>query len=464
MYSLNNNWFMKCVLCICITTHLAVASQMVIYWGQESDGEEKSLREYCSDDTYDIIVVAFVHYFPTAPNSNYPGMNFAGHCGSTFNKQNPLLLNCADTIGSDITYCQSVGKKIMISLGGAEGEYGFSSDSEATTFATTVWNMFLGGTSTYRPFGTAIVDGVDLDIEQGDSTGYVAFITKLRSYFESASNTYYISAAPQCPYPDFLGPGTGTPFTSAWFDFVWIQFYNNNCGLNAYPKKFNFATWAAWATSSAVNPNMKLFIGAPASPDAAGSGYVSASTLQTIVAATQSSYPNVFGGVMLWDTSNSDANSNYGGTVAEYLHSSASTTNSQLTTSKIPVGSSSSTSAQASSSTSTSAHASSSTSTSAHAPSSTSTSEHASSTSTHVVPISSLTTSNEMNSTAIEEEQIQSDTRTSKKLAEQNRNYIVIGAVLGGALVMAGLSVAVVLIVRRKRYSSDAALIGMQQN
>jgi len=314
---------LKCVLlCVCVIFDVAIASQSqtVIYWGQQSNGPEKDLREYCMDDTYDIIIVAFVYLFPMASGSLYPGMNFAGHCSKKFDKADKYLLDCSDTIAPDITFCQQQGKKILLSFGGGEGTYGFTSDTQATTFATMVWNMFLGGTMSIRPFGTAVFDGVDLDIEQGDSTGYVAFIAQLRQYFTSASKQYYISAAPQCPSPDFLGPGKGTPFTVSWFDYVWIQFYNNNCGLNAYPQHYNFNTWAAWA-ATAINPNTKIFIGAPASSDAAGTGYVPLATLQTIAGATQAAYPNVFGGVMLWDCSNSDMNDNFGGGISTYLKS-----------------------------------------------------------------------------------------------------------------------------------------------
>jgi len=329
-----SNW-LKYLVYACILMKLVVAStpKMVIYWGQESDGSENALREYCMDDSYDVIVVAFVYLFPTASGSTYPGMNFANHCYKTFNKANPLLLDCSDSIGPDITYCQQQGKQILLSFGGGEGTYGFSSNAQGTAFATTVWNMFLGGTSSIRPFGTAVFDGVDLDIEQGTSTGYGAFIAELRSYFTAQSvKQYYISAAPQCPYPDFLGPGSGSPFTTSWFDYVWIQFYNNYCGLDAYPKEYNFNTWAAWASSSAVNPNMKLFIGAPASADAAGSGYVSLSTLETIASATQKAYPDVYGGVMLWDCSNSDNNNNFGVSVGKFLHSSSTPTPSPPST------------------------------------------------------------------------------------------------------------------------------------
>ena len=65
---------------------------------------------------------------------------------------------------ADIKTCQAAGKAVLLSLGGAAGTYGFSSASEAQTFATTLWNIFGEGTSSTRTFGTAVVDGFDLGI------------------------------------------------------------------------------------------------------------------------------------------------------------------------------------------------------------------------------------------------------------------------------------------------------------
>jgi chitinase len=59
----------------------------------------------------------------------------------------------------DIKHCQSKGKLVTLSLGGATGGVGFQSDSQATSFADTIWNLFLGGESSIRPFGDAILDG-----------------------------------------------------------------------------------------------------------------------------------------------------------------------------------------------------------------------------------------------------------------------------------------------------------------
>lgn len=62
----------------------------------------------------------------------------------------------------DIQTCQDAGKVVLLSLGGAIGNYGFSSSSEAQTFATTLWQLFGEGSSDTRPFGTSVIDGFDL--------------------------------------------------------------------------------------------------------------------------------------------------------------------------------------------------------------------------------------------------------------------------------------------------------------
>ncbi len=43
------------------------------------------------------------------------------------------------------------GKKVMLSLGGAAGSYGFPDDPTAQKFAHTLWNMFFAGTDPTVP-------------------------------------------------------------------------------------------------------------------------------------------------------------------------------------------------------------------------------------------------------------------------------------------------------------------------
>lgn len=58
----------------------------------------------------------------------------------------------------------------------------------------------------------------------------------------------------------------------------------------------------AWARTISPNPNVKIYLGAPASSSAAGTGYIPISTLSADAVQMRKSFPS-FGGVMLWDES-----------------------------------------------------------------------------------------------------------------------------------------------------------------
>lgn len=74
-----------------------------------------------------------------------------------------------------------------------------------------------------------------------------------------------------------------------------------------------------------MNPcrNVKVYIGAPASTTAAGSGYVSISQLQTIATETRKNFPS-FGGVMFWDASQAYQNGRYDLATKTFLKSGGS--------------------------------------------------------------------------------------------------------------------------------------------
>ncbi|KAK9476621.1 glycoside hydrolase superfamily, partial [Lipomyces japonicus] len=276
------------------------SDNVVVYWGQASAGSQESLAYYCASDNVDIVVLSFLTTFFGSDNS--PVVNFASACTSTFSGTD--LLQC-DQIAQDIKTCQNAGKKVLLSLGGAAGSYGFTSDSEAESFATTLWQTFGADTSASvnRPFGDSVVDGFDLDIENGNSIGYAALVTKLRQYYASSSGTYYVSAAPQCPFPD---ASVGDALDNAYFDFVFIQFYNNYCGVNNQAQ-FNYdSDWQAWVDSTSQNKNVKLYVGVPGSSSAAGSGYVTPDVLGTLIGAITDK--SNLGGVMIWDASQAFTN------------------------------------------------------------------------------------------------------------------------------------------------------------
>ncbi|KAI0351762.1 glycoside hydrolase [Trametes cingulata] len=323
---------------------------LAVYWGQDSSGDQQPLSFYCQDSTIDVFPLAFLYIF--RGTGGEPVIDFANTCNQwdngTFSGTD--LAKCQN-MAKDIKACQAAGKIVTLSLGGATGQVGFSSDSQAQSFADQVWNLFLGGDSDIRPFGDAVLDGVDLDIESGTPAHYAAFVNRIRSNANEAklnatsfalnvtahanathhghanattshankqknatalidvtnkNKYYYITAAPQCPYPDAY---IGAALNDAPFDAVYVQFYNNYCGLDQ-PSDYNFATWDTWAKTKSANPNVKVYIGAPGSSDSAGEGYVGVNTLASFVSDAQAKYSS-FGGVMLWDASTAHKNGRF---------------------------------------------------------------------------------------------------------------------------------------------------------
>ncbi|KAM5463484.1 Chitinase 2 [Microsporum audouinii] len=231
---------------------------------------------------------------------------------------------------ADIKRCQAKGKTILLSIGGATySEGGFRSAEDAVAGANMLWDIFgpaKPNSSALRPFDDAVIDGFDLDFEATVSN-MVPFAKQLRALYDAdKSKSYYLTAAPQCPYPDLnnremLEGGVK-------FDALFIQFYNNYCGLTSFTpgvqvqNNFNFADWDNFAKTVSANPNVKIMIGAPANRGAAGSGYVDANTLANIMNWSKQ-FPS-FGGAMMWDASQAWANGGFTSTVKSALRAGSS--------------------------------------------------------------------------------------------------------------------------------------------
>ncbi|KAI4378024.1 hypothetical protein MLD38_015567 [Melastoma candidum] len=253
---------------------------IAIYWGQ--NGNEGTLAETCATGNYKFINIAFLYSFG---NGRTPKLDLAGHCAGH---------ECAK-ISPDIKSCQARGIKVMLSIGGGAGSYSLASKEDAHQFATYLWNNFLGGKSLSRPLGVAVLDGIDFDIEIGSSKHYDDLARYLSAY-GSKGKKVHLTAAPQCPYPDvMLGAALGTGL----FDYVWVQFYNNPpCQYSSKMSGFNYA-WKRWTSI----PAKKIFLGLPAAPNAAGSGFIHLHTLKSkVLPAIKRS--TKYGGVMLWSRYN----------------------------------------------------------------------------------------------------------------------------------------------------------------
>ncbi|KAI9181427.1 hypothetical protein LWI28_014910 [Acer negundo] len=269
------------LLCLVIAALISNSNAGVIsvYWGQ--NGNEGSLADACNTGNYGIVNLAFLSTFG---NGQTPLLNLAGHCDQAS--------NTCTALSSDIKACQNQGIKVMLSLGGASGTYSLSSADNAREVANYLWNNFLGGQSDSRPLGDAVLDGIDFDIEGGSNQHWDELARALSEF--SNQKKVYLSAAPQCPFPDaWLGGALGTGL----FDYVWVQFYNNpGCQYsgNADNLKNSWNQWTSSLTSGQV------FLGLPAAPEAAPSGgFIQPDALASEVLPTIKNSPN-YGGVMLW--------------------------------------------------------------------------------------------------------------------------------------------------------------------
>lgn len=265
------------VLALLIKTE---AGGIAIYWGQ--NGNEGTLAETCATGNYDYVNIAFL---PTFGNGQTPMINLAGHC-------DPYTNGCTG-LSADIKSCQAKGVKVLLSIGGGAGSYFLASTEDARNVAKYIWNNFLGGSSSSRPLGDAVLNGVDFDIEGGTNQHWNDLARFLKRYSNKGKRVY-LGAAPQCPFPDAW---VGNALKTGLFDFVWVQFYNNQpCQYSSGDITNLENAWKQWTSDI---PAKKIFLGLPASPEAAGSGFIPVNDLiSQVLPAIKSS--SKYAGVMLW--------------------------------------------------------------------------------------------------------------------------------------------------------------------
>lgn len=227
-----------------------------------------------------------------------------------------------------------MGKKLLLSLGGAiPTDQSINNDESAVAFAHFLWNAFGPEDASYngpRPFGDAVLDGFDFDIESAvtgnDPTsqyrGYGTMINTLRILFATdAKNEYYISGSPQCVIPD---AHLAEPIETSWFDFLFIQFYNTpQCSARAYfdasygrvgdqPSSISFDAWVGFVRTRAMNKDVKLYIGLPAAPLPAlvydPYMYIAPEDVVNLIDLFQCRYPKEFGGIMVFEATYSEQN------------------------------------------------------------------------------------------------------------------------------------------------------------
>ncbi|KAL0934988.1 chitin recognition protein [Colletotrichum truncatum] len=311
-------------------------NNVVVYYGQGP--YQGDLIDECQKPEIDVIVVSFVHLFPAQANG-YPGTNFGNRCGTQvypgpgFNgvidpSRDQLKSNCP-TLNAQIPVCQQqYGKKIILSLGGGAGGYQLTGRNEGELLATYLWKMFGPKASDWtgpRPFdsnGQVVeVDGFDMDIEYpsiDNSEGYIALVTLLRTFFQTASKQYYLTGAPQCIVPD---ANMAAMISATQFDMIFVQFYNTPaCSAATWAASnpsytpgqvyqqagFTYDAWAQWL-SNTPSRNAKLFITLPAAQSAANPGnYITHVEARNLINAYYCR-PS-FGGIAVWEATRGDGN------------------------------------------------------------------------------------------------------------------------------------------------------------
>ncbi|KAI0428547.1 glycoside hydrolase superfamily [Xylaria sp. FL1042] len=291
--------------------HLASATydpsrsdNVATYWGQNSLGganTQRPLIEVCESElNVDIINMAFL----TSLSDIEGGLNFA-------NSYRPTE--------REIIACQTqYNKTIILSLGGAVlgNTVALENEGSAYEISRRIWDSF--GPSSIskpwvaRPFGSASVDGFDLDIEVPYPNIHLV-ARGLRSLMNSetavSGRKFYLSAAPQCPFPDLNLNSILQGHTATALDFVFIQFYNNaGCDVRS-PNGFwkSLENWSMWANATGARAFVGLPGGVTAISEENRASYVEGSVFAANYVNKAKEFFG-FAGIGVWDMSQLDSN------------------------------------------------------------------------------------------------------------------------------------------------------------
>lgn len=147
---------------------------LATYWGQPGQSVF-SLTDVCNGASYSHVNLAFLtDYFSTG---GWPALNL-DRLGPSNAQVSAKAGNLVDgtSLNAAILKCQANGKKVLLSVGGSTGTGHFTAAKYATAAATNLFNLFLGGsnatTKAIRPFGTVVLDGIDLGKKSLDHSPY----------------------------------------------------------------------------------------------------------------------------------------------------------------------------------------------------------------------------------------------------------------------------------------------------
>lgn len=150
---------------------LALGAELAMYWvccnvvlkepansdntasqGQQNYGNQRTLAEYCQEGAADIMILAFLRRFG---GGHYP----SGSIYDCVINDDQSFSGC-EKLSQDIDTCHSLGKKIFMSVGGADTDFSLPSQGDAEGVAYSLWNSWARPEATSnspRPIGNSYV-------------------------------------------------------------------------------------------------------------------------------------------------------------------------------------------------------------------------------------------------------------------------------------------------------------------
>jgi chitinase len=299
---------------------LPPGNHLAVYWGQDLFGRanpdagalwEQPLADACAGGPYDFVVLSYITDVASGSDGTPASFqqNFSNHCtaGSQLDGA-PNLTEC-DDIAAGVSACHQAGKNVLIAVG--EQDLGLQSDLDGSVgaqAAKSMWDLYLGGNAAARPFPGQNLDGVDLSFAvlpgETPGPGYLQFAIRLRELMNSSGGKYYLTASPECEFPDYSfgpGPEMGTVLGTipGAFDAILVQFYYNPpCAYSPTNANGFLASFQSWAMLFRGG-KPKILVGL--SLDHTQVGFVDRASLPMLVSTVKSN--PAFGGIALRDES-----------------------------------------------------------------------------------------------------------------------------------------------------------------
>uniref|UniRef100_A0A0D9W5A7 GH18 domain-containing protein n=1 Tax=Leersia perrieri TaxID=77586 RepID=A0A0D9W5A7_9ORYZ len=245
-------------------------SELTVFWGRNKD--EGSLREACDTGIHNTVIISFLTVFG---HGRY-WADLSGH---------PVA-----GVGADIRHCHRAPlhrRRRQPLL-----------PPDAQDVADHLWHAYLGGGrhGVFRPFGDAVVDGIDLYIDHGGSANYDELATH-------------------------LGEHGGILLTAtvrrraARRRRIHVRFYDDRrCSYDSSERRPFYGAWLGWTARYA---NASVHVGLPAAWDAASDGWINPAALVFDALPLVRGTPN-YDGVVLWNR-HFDRRSRYGQTIKGML-------------------------------------------------------------------------------------------------------------------------------------------------